>query len=231
MFGAIAGGIASALAGGAMSKLFGGGQKAASGGFFFSSRRRHTSFDCDWNSDVCSSDLDRRPPPPAGPVRSAEPVHPQAAPRPERRREDGLRNGGPARGTRPPEARHRRRWRPFTRGRPSRSASRAREKRDSSAVRVGSRSRRRLVGRATRQQARGRQSGMTDAKPNDNDAEYLLPPEFRKSWVAIPKHSLYQILAFGFFLGAALSLLVVGWIQNVSWMRRAPILVFAFFGL
>src|SRR5713101_9841687 len=32
MFGAIAVGIASALAGGAMSKLFGGGQKAASGG-------------------------------------------------------------------------------------------------------------------------------------------------------------------------------------------------------
>src|SRR3989440_10401868 len=32
MFGAIAGGIASARAGGAMSKLFGGGQKAASGG-------------------------------------------------------------------------------------------------------------------------------------------------------------------------------------------------------
>src|SRR2546429_316428 len=32
MFGAIAGGIASALAGGAMSKLFGVGQKAASGG-------------------------------------------------------------------------------------------------------------------------------------------------------------------------------------------------------
>src|SRR6266576_986240 len=32
MFGAIACGIASALAGGAMSKLFGGGQKAASGG-------------------------------------------------------------------------------------------------------------------------------------------------------------------------------------------------------
>src|SRR5256714_12738111 len=32
MFGAIAGGIASAPAGGAMSKLFGGGQKAASGG-------------------------------------------------------------------------------------------------------------------------------------------------------------------------------------------------------
>src|SRR2546430_5894535 len=28
--------------------------------FFFSSRRRHTRFDCDWSSDVCSSDLARR---------------------------------------------------------------------------------------------------------------------------------------------------------------------------
>src|SRR5260370_30831753 len=26
-------------------------------GFFFSSRRRHTRFKCDWSSDVCSSDL------------------------------------------------------------------------------------------------------------------------------------------------------------------------------
>src|SRR5256886_9106289 len=26
--------------------------------FFFSSRRRHTRFVCDWSSDVCSSDLD-----------------------------------------------------------------------------------------------------------------------------------------------------------------------------
>src|SRR5207237_7178559 len=25
--------------------------------FFFSSRRRHTMFKCDWSSDVCSSDL------------------------------------------------------------------------------------------------------------------------------------------------------------------------------
>src|SRR5688572_31106830 len=25
--------------------------------FFFSCRRRHTRFDCDWSSDVCSSDL------------------------------------------------------------------------------------------------------------------------------------------------------------------------------
>src|SRR3990167_1249965 len=25
--------------------------------FFFSSRRRNTRFDCDWSSDVCSSDL------------------------------------------------------------------------------------------------------------------------------------------------------------------------------
>src|SRR2546430_12152692 len=28
--------------------------------FFFSSRRRHTRFDCDWSSDVCSSDLQPR---------------------------------------------------------------------------------------------------------------------------------------------------------------------------
>src|SRR5437588_12956847 len=29
--------------------------------FFFSSRRRHTRSLCDWSSDVCSSDLPRRP--------------------------------------------------------------------------------------------------------------------------------------------------------------------------
>src|SRR5688572_1560487 len=29
--------------------------------FFFSSRRRHTRFDCDWSSDVCSSDLKAGP--------------------------------------------------------------------------------------------------------------------------------------------------------------------------
>src|SRR5688572_6169484 len=29
--------------------------------FFFSSRRRHTRFDCDWSSDVCSSDLSLKP--------------------------------------------------------------------------------------------------------------------------------------------------------------------------
>src|SRR2546430_3561719 len=29
--------------------------------FFFSSRRRHTRFDCDWSSDVCSSDLGNPP--------------------------------------------------------------------------------------------------------------------------------------------------------------------------
>src|SRR5689334_11930904 len=28
--------------------------------FFFSSRRRHTRWNCDWSSDVCSSDLKRR---------------------------------------------------------------------------------------------------------------------------------------------------------------------------
>src|SRR6267143_7107542 len=29
--------------------------------FFFSSRRRHTRWNCDWSSDVCSSDLERWP--------------------------------------------------------------------------------------------------------------------------------------------------------------------------
>src|SRR2546430_10317556 len=41
-----------------------GGAKAGGSGctdlFFFSSRRRHTRFDCDWSSDVCSSDLRSR---------------------------------------------------------------------------------------------------------------------------------------------------------------------------
>src|SRR2546430_7813293 len=32
--------------------------------FFFSSRRRHTRFDCDWSSDVCSSDLSNDAPEP-----------------------------------------------------------------------------------------------------------------------------------------------------------------------
>src|SRR5690606_39352595 len=32
--------------------------------FFFSSRRRHTRFSRDWSSDVCSSDLLHRGPPP-----------------------------------------------------------------------------------------------------------------------------------------------------------------------
>src|SRR2546430_4432946 len=31
--------------------------RALRGVMFFSSRRRHTRFDCDWSSDVCSSDL------------------------------------------------------------------------------------------------------------------------------------------------------------------------------
>src|SRR5689334_23867056 len=29
--------------------------------FFFSSRRRHTRWNCDWSSDVCSSDLELAP--------------------------------------------------------------------------------------------------------------------------------------------------------------------------
>src|SRR6266478_2186196 len=31
------------------------------GSLVFSSRRRHTRFDCDWSSDVCSSDLQEWP--------------------------------------------------------------------------------------------------------------------------------------------------------------------------
>src|SRR2546430_1884024 len=38
---------------GAMAKA---GKGLLEGTFFFSSRRRHTRFDCDWSSDVCSSD-------------------------------------------------------------------------------------------------------------------------------------------------------------------------------
>src|SRR5256886_8989992 len=44
--------------------------------FFFSSRRRHTRFDCDWSSDVCSSDLHVQlralPPPGSRSLRAAE---------------------------------------------------------------------------------------------------------------------------------------------------------------
>src|SRR6267143_1504473 len=32
--------------------------------FFFSSRRRHTRWNCDWSSDVCSSDLEGKAVPP-----------------------------------------------------------------------------------------------------------------------------------------------------------------------
>src|SRR5689334_23527756 len=37
------------------------------GDFFFSSRRRHTRWNCDWSSDVCSSDLHPHPFPAAPP--------------------------------------------------------------------------------------------------------------------------------------------------------------------
>src|SRR2546430_7193091 len=37
------------------SFVLGGARRRVS--FFVSSRRRHTRFDCDWSSDVCSSDL------------------------------------------------------------------------------------------------------------------------------------------------------------------------------
>src|SRR2546430_13043468 len=37
------------------TRSFAGGKRSDL--VFFSSRRRHTRFDCDWSSDVCSSDL------------------------------------------------------------------------------------------------------------------------------------------------------------------------------
>src|SRR2546430_5743604 len=40
-----------------LQKFFGGERSCLPYFFFFSSRRRHTRFDCDWSSDVCSSDL------------------------------------------------------------------------------------------------------------------------------------------------------------------------------
>src|SRR3989475_11206862 len=52
--------------------------------FFFSSRRRHTRFDCDWSSDVCSSDLatcGACRPRPAGPAGSGAARGGGAAPR------------------------------------------------------------------------------------------------------------------------------------------------------
>src|SRR3989475_9462981 len=41
----------------AEASVYAGGAPCALCCFFFSSRRRHTRFDCDWSSDVCSSDL------------------------------------------------------------------------------------------------------------------------------------------------------------------------------
>src|SRR2546430_9406532 len=47
--------------------------------FFFSSRRRHTRFDCDWSSDVCSSDLPRYAPAPRTSSGGAAPERTSAA--------------------------------------------------------------------------------------------------------------------------------------------------------
>src|SRR2546430_4687459 len=47
--------------------------------FFFSSRRRHTRFDCDWSSDVCSSDLYRDPALAPGLRSGLEPSHQKLA--------------------------------------------------------------------------------------------------------------------------------------------------------
>src|SRR3989475_12516816 len=49
--------------------------------FFFSSRRRHTIFDCDWSSDVCSSDLFLTLPPARLSLPQKPPSVPQRRPR------------------------------------------------------------------------------------------------------------------------------------------------------
>src|SRR2546430_15186267 len=60
--------------------------------FFFSSRRRHTIFDCDWSSDVCSSDLWR-----GGPGGDAGARARAAGPGAARRSSGALsRNGAPS---------------------------------------------------------------------------------------------------------------------------------------
>src|SRR5256886_11060137 len=73
--------------------------------FFFSSRRRHTRFDCDWSSDVCSSDLrassasaisPRGSSPTFEPTRSsAKASSQQPAPPESRKRKRATRRGGP----------------------------------------------------------------------------------------------------------------------------------------
>src|SRR2546430_4675796 len=45
-------------------------------GFFFPGRGRHTMFDCDWSSDVCSSDLIDPAKLPRDPARGCKPVYP-----------------------------------------------------------------------------------------------------------------------------------------------------------
>src|SRR2546430_6825802 len=50
--------------------------------FFFSSRRRHTRFDCDWSSDVCSSDLRLVWLPPAVKLEVAAPLQTASTTRP-----------------------------------------------------------------------------------------------------------------------------------------------------
>src|SRR5688572_33462939 len=70
---------------------------------FFASRRRHTMFDCDWSSDVCSSDLSvlaraavSAPAPVAAPAPAAALATAAVARSEERRVGKECRSGGPA---------------------------------------------------------------------------------------------------------------------------------------
>src|SRR2546427_9712424 len=61
--------------------------------FFFSSRRRHTRFDCDWSSDVCSSDLHVKRSGKLVDVRSPEEYRGERLHMPEYPNEGALRGG------------------------------------------------------------------------------------------------------------------------------------------
>ena len=55
-------GVGRVCGGGRVEEGIWGGWGGGGGwGFFFSSRRRHTRYWRDWNSDVCSSDLETPP--------------------------------------------------------------------------------------------------------------------------------------------------------------------------
>jgi len=57
---------------------------------------------------------------------------------------------------------------------------------------------------------------------NRIDPKFLLPPEVRRRWVAIPRYRLYQAVAFFFLIGASLALWIVGTVEGIRWMKWTP---------